>query len=169
MATLLNTTSATILVTDVYPSITWAPNTSAVVPDSMLPQSSQIAQQMATGALVLTSAPVLPYGQGPLVFTYHASNLETASNASPTSFTVLPFSSVRVYLNVTQVSGTLTVSWQESPDGGTTWYPATQLWSVTASGLQTPQVINPGDTVRFPWTISSGGSATFAGLAIARP
>lgn len=168
MATLLNTTSATIQVTDVYPAVSWAPNSSATVPDTMLPQSTQIAQQMATGALVLTAAPVLPYGQGPLTLTYHALGQETGSNAAPTSFTVLPFASVRVYLNVTQINGTLTVSWQESPDGGTTWYPSTVLWTTSSVETPNPLTINPGDTVRFPWTLSPGGSATFAGWGIAK-
>ena len=53
------------------------------------------------------------------------------TTSNPVTLWVAPFQVVRVYINVT--AGDLTATFQDSPDGGTTYYPSSDLPTLTAT------------------------------------
>lgn len=80
------------------------------------------------------------------------------------------FDSVDVYIDATAVTGTsptMTVTYQTSVDGGTTWFDVTSGAAITAAGRQAINVSRPGGLGRLSFVIG-GTSPSFTFSAIAQ-
>lgn len=88
-----------------------------------------------------------------------SSSAVTATANSPSTFNGGGYGSMIAYLNVTTATGTtpsMTVKFQDSPDGGTTWYDVTSgaFSAATAAGSQRLVVPNIGSKLRAVATVS---------------
>lgn len=111
--------------------------------------------------------------------TLQSSAAQTATGQSATQIVSAHMKSLKVYTNVTAVSGTnpqLTILLQSSPDGGTTWYTDYTSNNITATGqysftigLGSPNYGDFGQLVRVAWTIAgTSPSFTFSSLYVAK-
>lgn len=98
-----------------------------------------------------------------------ASAARTASGTA-TVDAASEYDSVDIYLDVTAVSGTspsMTVTYQTSMDGGTTWFDVTAGAAITAAGKQAINVSRPGAMGRISYAIT-GTTPSFTFSAIAQ-
>lgn len=128
---------------------------------------------LLTAALILAALPVASARSGILPATQtkntqvaFASSARTSS-ANSSSFPVGDADQLIGFLSVTAtIGGTLDVNFQDSPDGGTTWFDITGgAFSQVSSGsssqtIQTTRIF--GRNVRVKTTISGGGGFTFS-------
>lgn len=94
------------------------------------------------------------------ITTPFASAARTATASSELDHTVENFDEATLCVNVTAASGTsptLAVSYEISPDGGTTWFTHTAGATITAAGNQVIQLTGLGRASRVTATI--GGTA----------
>lgn len=159
MWTILNQSSASISVSDIPIPQTLLPNTSGqfLVRDVMT--SNTLQANLANGALVVTQMGTFGPSEEWLPVQYPVYNGTISQNGQSNIFTMEPFTNGELYVNVTAISGTLTLSYQQYD--GTTFYPATALVTITTTGAQAPvSVAWLGFAGRVTWTISASGSAT---------
>lgn len=85
-----------------------------------------------------------------------ASAARTATASSDKDNTVENFDEGTLHVDATAVTGTsptLAVSYETSPDDGTTWFTHTTGANITAAGKQTTQLTHLGRTYRITGTV----------------
>mgnify|MGYP000906793054 FL=1 len=100
------------------------------------------------------------------VFVVLASGSRTAGTTTSPDVPVEAFEEVNVYTDATAVTGSMVVTAQCSPDGGTTWYDHTAGASISAVGRQMLKLTNAGKLLRLSCVITTGPitfSATIEG------
>lgn len=169
MWTLLNQTGADIVVSDIPMEQTLSPYGSGEFLLRDVLSSRVLAQNLANGTLVVTSmssfSPVESWA--PVTYVANDGSAQVTAAGQTNAFTLGVFGSAVLYVDVSQISGTLTLSYAEFD--GQTDYPAQSLLSTTATGPQTPTPIaSLGLSGRILWSLSAGGSATFRAMLLAR-
>ncbi len=169
MWTLLNQTNADIVVTDIPEEQTIAANNTASFLVRDILTSRILSQNLGNGALVVQS--MASFGPAdawlPVTYVANAGTVQVTQNGNSLTYTTGVYSDGMLYVNASQLAGTLTLSWQ-SYDGAS-WYPAQQVASITTTGAQAPASIPmPGLAGRLVWALSSGGTATFRAMLFLR-
>jgi hypothetical protein len=89
-------------------------------------------------------------------FVVLASGSRTAGTTTSPDVPVEAFDEVNVYTDVTALTGSLVVTAQMSPDGGTTWFDHTAGGSISATGRQVLKLTNAGKLMRVSCVITTG-------------
>lgn len=100
-----------------------------------------------------------------------ASAARTATGTADIGDAVASFDTVDVFIDVTAVSGTsptMTVTYQSSVDGGTTWFDGVASTAITATGRQVLSITSKvGSRARLSYVIG-GTTPSFTFSAIAQ-
>lgn len=158
--TVYNTTANSINVTDIAIPQEIGPFSSAQFEVADFLSSRILAETIATGGLCVTSyGDFMPSnGWMPVTFPVHPLGQEIQNGQSP-PYSIAPFSGGMLYLNITAINGSLSISWQ--PFDGEAYYPAVSLVDAVTGVTQTVQPFTQqGIAGRFIWTVS--GSVTFS-------
>lgn len=159
MWTISNQTSASISVKDIPIPQDLLPYSSGNFEASDVLISNTLAENIASGALVITNfgtfAPGGPWL--PVTYNIHPLAQELASgNSSPVTTGV--FTQGRILLDVTELSGTISIGWEDYD--GTSYYPTvTEITAISSTGQYTTPFSNYGIAGRMIWTLT--GTATF--------
>ncbi|MCL6442453.1 MAG: hypothetical protein K6T83_03140 [Alicyclobacillus sp.] len=160
MWTVLNQSNASIPISDIPIPQTLEPNESGKFLPRDVMSSLALQTNLANGSLVVTEMGSLAPSEGWLPVSFPVNNGEVLRDGQSPTFTTAMYREGTLYVNVTDLSGTLTLGYQQFD--GTTYYPDTTLVTINATGPQTPiQISSLGFAGRVTWTLSSGGSATF--------
>lgn len=160
MWTIDNQTSASISVKDIPIPQDLLPYSSGQFEVADVLTSKTLAENIASGALVVTNFGTFAPGGPWLPVTYpiHPLAQEIASGNS-VPITVGVFSQGKILLNVTALTGTIAIGWEEYD--GTTYYPVgTQIAAVSATSTYIASLSDYGIAGRMTWTLT--GTATFS-------
>ncbi len=160
MWTIGNQTSASISVKDIPIPQDLLPYSSGQFEVTDVLTSKTLAENIASGALVVTNFGTFAPGGPWLPVTYplHPLAQEIISGQS-VPVTVGVFSQGKILLNVTALTGTLSIAWQEYD--GTTYYPiGTEIAAISAVGVYAAPFSDYGIAGRMAWTLT--GTATFS-------
>ncbi len=159
-----NVSSGSIAVNDIPIPQTILPYQSVAFFSSDVLHSRVLSENIASGALVITNFGSFAPGTLwlPLTYVVHPMASETQSGQS-LPFTMGVFSQGTLLLNVSAITGSLNIGYEEYD--GTAYYPlGTDILNVTATGPQNPVAFSSyGICGRFVWTLT--GTATFSLIA----
>lgn len=165
MWTILNSTSASVVVNDIAIPQTIAPYGTASFYVSDVLASRVLGENIANGSLCVTT-----YGSFaasdeflPVSFPVHPLNTETQSGAG-NPLTLGVFAQGMLLLNVTALTQGSSLAIGFQPFDGTAYYPpVSAIASVTATGPVDASFATVAGAGRFTWTVA--GSVTFSLIA----
>lgn len=165
MWTVANDTPNTVMVNDIPGPVQILPYTNADFEYQDVLNSKTIASNLTTGGLCVVSFGDFAAINGkflPVTYKLHQ-NATEIENGNSNPFTVAPFDSLYLMLNVTALNPGSTIVLSMEYYDGTVYYPSTQVLpssgNISAVGQYVAQITPVGMAARFLWAIS--GSVTF--------
>lgn len=162
--TILNTSTASINVTDIPIPQELLPNTSAVFHPTDVLTSRILGENLGNGSLCITNFGTFGASNGAYYpVTYPLVGMTTIStNGASNPFTVGVFRQGTLMVNVESLSsgGSLTLSWEDFD--GETYYPVGTVGEVTEAGAYVFSLQEYGIAGRVSWQVSGSAECSMA-------